>query len=84
LSGRSLAVVNGDSIKALGVSLPARDRALALAGELAQVPWRPRVVPISSDRDAASRTELDPLGAAVVIPKDELTDTALRTAFGVP
>jgi hypothetical protein len=39
---------------ALGVSLPAGDR-VALAGELTQLRWRPRVVLISSDRDPASR-----------------------------
>jgi response regulator of citrate/malate metabolism len=66
----------------LDVSLPDGD-GLTLAGELAQLPWRPRVVLISSDRDAAGSAGLGRSGVAF-IPKDELTDTALRTAFAVP
>lgn len=57
---------------------------VTLAGELTQLPWRPRVVLISSDSEAASRARLDQSGAAAFIPKDELTDTALRIAFGMP
>jgi response regulator of citrate/malate metabolism len=57
---------------------------VALAGELTRLPWRPRVVLISSDHDAASTARLDQSGAAAFIPKGELTDTALRTAFGMP
>ena len=67
----------------LDVSLPDGD-GVTLAGELTQLPWRPRVVLISSDRDAASSAGLDQSGAAVFIPKDELTDTVLRMAFAVP
>jgi DNA-binding NarL/FixJ family response regulator len=67
----------------LDVSLPDGD-GVALAGELTQLPWRPRVVLISSDSDAASSAGLDQSGAAAFIPKDELTDTALRIAFAVP
>ena len=67
----------------LDVSLPDGD-GVVLAGELTELPWRPRVVLISSDRDAASAAALDQSGAAAFIPKDELTDTALRIAFAVP
>ncbi len=67
----------------LDVSLPDGD-GLALAGEMAQLTRRPRVVLISSDRDAASDAELDQSGAAAFIPKDELTDDLLRTAFALP
>jgi DNA-binding NarL/FixJ family response regulator len=67
----------------LDVSLPDGD-GLTLAGELSQLPWRPRVVLISSDRDAAGSDGLDRSGAAAFIPKDELTDLALRNAFAVP
>ena len=66
----------------LDVSLP-DDDGVALAEELTQLPWRPRVVLISSDRDAASPARLDRSGAAAFISKDELTEIALRVAFGV-
>lgn len=66
----------------LDVSLPDGD-GVALASELTQLPWRPRVVLISSDRDAASRARLARSGAAAFISKDELTEIALRVAFGV-
>jgi DNA-binding NarL/FixJ family response regulator len=65
------------------VSLPDGD-GVTLAGELTQLPWRPRVVLISSNRDAASSARADQSGAAAFIPKDELTDTALRMAFAMP
>jgi len=67
----------------LDVSLPDGD-GMTLAGELVRLPWRPRVVLISSDRDAATGAGLDRCGALAFIPKDELTDTALRTAFALP
>lgn len=66
----------------LDVSLPDGD-GVALAEELKQLPWRPRVVLISSDRDAASHARLAQSGAAAFISKDELTDIALRVAFGI-
>jgi DNA-binding NarL/FixJ family response regulator len=66
----------------LDVSLPDGD-GVALAGELAELPWRPRVVLISSDR-AASAAGLDQSGAAAFISKDELTETTLRMAFALP
>jgi DNA-binding NarL/FixJ family response regulator len=67
----------------LDVSLPDGD-GLTLAAELTRLPWRPRVVLISSDRDAATGAALVRSGAAGFIPKDELTDTALRVALAVP
>ena len=67
----------------LDVSLPDGDGVM-LAGELSQLPWRPRVVLISSDPDAAGSDGLERAGAAAFIPKDKLTDVALRTAFAVP
>lgn len=66
----------------LDVSLPDGD-GVTLAGELTRLPWRPRVVLISSDRDAAGSAGLEQSGAVAFIPKDELSDTALRTAFAV-
>jgi DNA-binding NarL/FixJ family response regulator len=67
----------------LDVSLPDGD-GLTLAGELSKLPWKPRVVLISSDPDAAGSGGLDRSGAAAFIPKDELTDLALQRAFAVP
>lgn len=66
----------------LDVSLPDGD-GVALAGELRLLPWRPRVVLISSDGEAASHARLAQSGAAAFISKDELSEIALRTAFGV-
>lgn len=67
----------------LDVWLPDGD-GLTLAGELTQLPWQPRVVLISSDPDAANSGGLHRSGAAAFIPKDELSDTVLRTAFAIP
>ena len=67
----------------LDVSLPDGD-GVTLAGELTKLPWRPRVVLISSDPDATGRDGLHRSGAAAFIPKDELTDLALRQAFAEP
>jgi DNA-binding NarL/FixJ family response regulator len=66
----------------LDVNLP-DGNGLSLAGELSQLPWGPRIVLISSDRDAAV-DGLERSGAAAFIPKDEVTDVALQRAFGVP
>jgi len=66
----------------LDVSLPDGD-GLTLARELTQLPWRPRVVLISSDPDAAGGGGLDRSGAAAFIPKDKLTDVALQRAFTI-
>ena len=67
----------------LDVSLPDGD-GLTLAGELTQLPWRPRVVLVSSDPDAANGDALGRSGAAAFIPKDELTDIVLQRAFALP
>ena len=67
----------------LDVSLPDGD-GLTLARELTKLPWRPRVVLISSDPDAANGGTLARSGAAAFIPKDELTDMALKRAFAIP
>jgi CheY-like chemotaxis protein len=66
----------------LDVSLPDGD-GVALAGELLQLPWRPRVVLVSSDHDVVSSAGLDQSGAVAFIPKDELTDAVLRVAFAL-
>jgi CheY-like chemotaxis protein len=67
----------------LDVSLPDGD-GVTLASELTKLPWRPRVVLISSDPDATKGDGLVRSGAAAFIPKSELTDAALRQAFATP
>jgi len=56
---------------------------VALAAELCQLLRRPRVVLVSSDHDGASSAGLDQSGAAAFIPRDALTDAALRVARGL-
>ena len=52
------------------VGLPDRD-GIDLARELVALPWRPRVVLTSSDRDAASA--IDARDGVPFVPKEELT-----------
>jgi DNA-binding NarL/FixJ family response regulator len=64
------------------VSLPDRD-GFDLAQELATLPWRPRVVLTSSDRDAASR--IGPARAdngLPFVPKEELATAPLLRLLG--
>jgi CheY-like chemotaxis protein len=64
------------------VGLPDRD-GIDLAYELAALPWGPTVVLTSSDADAAgaigSRPGVPPIP---FVPKDQLTNGALRRHFG--
>jgi CheY-like chemotaxis protein len=65
-------------IALVDVGLPDRD-GVDLAYELADLPWRPRVVLMSTDRDAISGVDVRPgRDALAFIPKDELTDGRLR------
>jgi DNA-binding NarL/FixJ family response regulator len=50
---------------------------LALARQLAALPWRPRIVIVSSDRDATTPEDARSLGAVGFIPKDDLPDASL-------
>jgi CheY-like chemotaxis protein len=60
------------------VGLPDRD-GIDLAYELAALPWKPRVVLTSSDRDAVSGIESQPgRDALPFLPKQELTDGRLH------
>jgi DNA-binding response OmpR family regulator len=60
------------------VGLPDRD-GIDLAYELAALPWRPRVVLMSSDSDAVSGIDPRPgRDALPFVPKQELTDGRLR------
>lgn len=64
------------------VGLPDRN-GIDLARELAALPWRPAVVLISTDRDAAAglgRSGAD--GRLAFIPKDELPEAPLRRLLG--
>lgn len=59
------------------VGLPDRD-GIELALEIAGLPWRPAVVVISGDHDAAVRIGSREEGAPAFIPKDELFNAPLR------
>ena len=50
---------------------------VALAGVLAALPWSPRVVITSSDRDAATDADVRSVGAAGFVAKDDLPTAAL-------
>jgi DNA-binding NarL/FixJ family response regulator len=50
---------------------------LALARQLATLPWRPRIVLVSSDRDATTFEDARELGAVGFVPKDDLPDSPL-------
>jgi CheY-like chemotaxis protein len=63
------------------VGLPDRD-GVALAGELAALPWHPRVVLTSSDAEAASQREVRHSGAQAFVPKDQLPNAALHRLLG--
>jgi DNA-binding NarL/FixJ family response regulator len=59
------------------VGLPDRD-GVTLAGELAALPFRPRVVLTSSDAEAATAGDVRRSGAAGFVPKDQLPNAALQ------
>jgi DNA-binding NarL/FixJ family response regulator len=60
------------------VDLPDRD-GIALAQELTALPWRPRVVLISVDPDAAGPDDVRRSGALAFLPKAELANGTLRS-----
>jgi DNA-binding NarL/FixJ family response regulator len=64
------------------VGLPDQD-GIELAHELAALPWRPAVVLISADRDAAARIDLSCDGTLPFVPKDELPNAPLRALLQV-
>jgi DNA-binding NarL/FixJ family response regulator len=65
----------------LDVGLPDRS-GIALAGELASLPWRPRVVLTSTNAEAATPSEVRRSGAEAFVPKDELPSAALDDLLG--
>jgi len=60
------------------VGLPDGD-GVALARVIASMPWAPRVVLTSSDRDATTDSDAQSVGAAGFIAKDDLPSGLLRT-----
>ena len=58
------------------IGLPDGD-GLALARQLASLPWRPRVVLTSTDADAASPDDVRRSGAERFVPKAELPTVSL-------
>jgi CheY-like chemotaxis protein len=59
------------------IGLPDRN-GIDLAHELAGLPWRPRVVLTSTDRDAGSAIGSDGRAPLPFVPKDDLTTAPLR------
>jgi CheY-like chemotaxis protein len=65
----------------LDIGLPDGD-GLVLAQQLSALPWRPRVVLISSDSDAANQVSARQMGAVGFVPKDDLPGPSLRRLIG--
>ena len=65
------------------VGLPDGD-GVALARTLCALPWRPRVVVTSTDRDATTSEGARAAGAAGFIPKDDLPDGQLARLLAPP
>ena len=64
------------------IGLPDRD-GIDLARELVGLPWRPRVVLTSSDRDAAARIDSDGADRGLsFIPKEDLPSAPLLRLLG--
>ena len=58
------------------VGLPDGD-GVTLAGQLAALPWGPRIVLTSSDRDATTQEAAIAVGAVGFVAKDDLPDVSL-------
>jgi CheY-like chemotaxis protein len=63
------------------IGLPDGD-GFELAQHFSALPWRLRVVLISSDSDAANEAVARRMGAAGFVPKDELLGASLRRLIG--
>jgi CheY-like chemotaxis protein len=61
----------------LDIGLPDGD-GVTLARQLASLPWRPRIVLTSSDRDATSQQDALDAGAVGFVAKDDLPDASLH------
>jgi two-component system nitrate/nitrite response regulator NarL len=60
------------------VGLPDRD-GISLAGDLVALPWHPRIVLTSSNRDAAPPNAVRRSGASAFVAKEDLPDAPLRS-----
>lgn len=69
------------AIMLVDVGLPDGD-GITLAGELAALPWGPRIVLTSVDPDAASPEDVRRSGARGFVPKQDLPGTGLRLLMG--
>jgi DNA-binding NarL/FixJ family response regulator len=69
------AAVRPDAVL-VDIGLPDGD-GLTLARQLAGLPWRPRVLLTSSDRDATTHQEALGAGAVGFVAKDDLPDASL-------
>jgi CheY-like chemotaxis protein len=67
---RSVEALRPDALL-VDIGLPDGD-GLELAGRLAGLPWRPRVLVISTDADGADDATVRQLGVAGFVPKSEL------------
>jgi CheY-like chemotaxis protein len=56
---------------------------VALARELAALPWRPRVVLTSLNAEAVTPSEVRGSGAEAFVPKEELPTAALGELLGI-
>ena len=72
---QAAALLRPDAIL-LDVGLPDGD-GVTLAAELALLPWKPRILLISSDRDATTSADARFAGAVGFVAKDDLPDSAL-------
>jgi DNA-binding NarL/FixJ family response regulator len=75
-AGRSAARRLKPEIVLVDVGLPDGD-GIVLAGELAALPWRPRVVLTSVDPDAASDEDVRHSGVSGFVPKQDLPGSGL-------
>lgn len=80
-TGRAAAVKLKPEAALVDIMLPDGD-GVALARELAALPWRPRVLLTSSSADSAGREEIDRSGAVGFIPKHELPTAPLERLLG--
>jgi two-component system nitrate/nitrite response regulator NarL len=76
---RLVAALQPDAVL-VDVGLPDGD-GLSLARSLAALPWRPRIVLTSSDRDATTHDGAIAAGAITFVAKDDLPDSAIARLF---
>ena len=75
-AGELVAALRPDAVL-IDVGLPDGD-GVTLARSLAALPWRPRIVLTSSDRDATTNEAALEAGAVGFVAKDDLPDASLQ------